>query len=117
MTALAAVGAGVASSWLTAGIDPMDWYKSELLAPQGARNLVLGHYRSNNHVITFFQVPFENCTDLGIGVVGDSERNFHRFHRLIGMELPNHSVFCFRRVWEILCSRGGPALFCGGVIR
>src|SRR6266404_3572896 len=105
MTELAAEAVGVASIWLTSGIDTMEL--SELiLTPYAAWSWGLGRHRSNNHVIPFFQFPFENRAGLRICMVGDSKRNFDRFHRVVRMELPNNGSLCFRRPRRIL---GGSA--------
>src|ERR1700736_1036199 len=97
MTARAAESVGIASSWLTADVDPIGRPDSRfLLAPQGAWRLGLGRHRSDNYVVALLQVPFENCVDLSIGMVCDSKRNLDRFHCVIWMELPNHGRLCLR---------------------
>src|SRR6266404_215138 len=101
MTALAAEAVGAASIWLTPGIDAMEL--SELiLTPYAAWSWGLGGHRSNNHVIPLFQFPFENCAGFRICMVCDAKRNFDRFHRVVGMELPNNGSLCFRRSRHIL---------------
>src|SRR3982074_1049731 len=101
MTELAAEADGVASIWLTSGIDPMGL--SELiLTPYAAWSWGLGRHRSNNHVIPLFQFPFENCAGFRICMVCDSKRNFDRFHRVVRMELPNNGSLCFRRPRHVL---------------
>src|SRR6267378_1928959 len=101
MTALAADDVGVASIWLTPGIVAMEL--SELiLTPYAAWSWGLGRHRSNNHVIPFFQFPFENRAGLRICMVCDSKRNFDRFHRVVRMELPNNGSFCFRYARHVL---------------
>src|ERR1700687_2341205 len=96
MTAPVPEADDVASIWLTPGIDAMEL--SELiLTPYAARSWGLGRHRSNNQVVPFLQLPFENCVGLGICVVCDSKRNFDRFHRVVGMELPNNSSLCSAR--------------------
>src|SRR5712664_2863290 len=95
MTELATEAVGVASTWLTPGIDTME-LSEPILTPYAAWSWGLGRHRSNNHVIPFFQFPFENCAGLRICMVGDSKRNFDRFHRVVRMELPNDGCLCFR---------------------
>src|SRR6266436_2537619 len=95
MTELAAEAVGVVSIWLTPGIDTME-YSELILTPYAAWSWGLGRHRSNNHVIPFFQFPFENCAGLRIRMVCDSKRNFDRFHRVVRMELPNDGSLCFR---------------------
>src|SRR6266404_5960452 len=115
MTELAAEAVGVASIWLTSGIDTMEL--SELiLAPYAAWSWGLGRHRSNNHVIPFFQFPFENRAGLRICMVCDSKRNFDRFHRVVRMELPNNRSLCFRCARHVLGSaRQRPTFLCSGI--
>src|ERR1700720_4440 len=76
-----------------------------MLTPYAAWSWGLGRHRSNNHVVPLFQFPFENRAGLRICMVGDSKRNFDRFHRVVRMELPNNGSLCFRCPRCIL--RGG----------
>src|SRR5271169_4260143 len=107
MTALAAEAARVTSGRWIAGADSIGWSRTAALAPQTAESLVLGHHRPDNHIVPFFQFPFENCADLRVGVVCDSKRNLNRFHRVIRMELPNYGSICFRSTREILSVDAG----------
>src|SRR5580693_4810787 len=50
------------------------------LVSQGAGYLVLRQYGSNNHVVAFLQVAFQDGAHLGIGVVRNSKRNLYRLH-------------------------------------
>src|SRR6266853_2657760 len=84
--------------------------------PYAAWSWGLGRHRSNNHVIPFFQFPFENCAGLRICMVSDSKRNFDRFHRVVGMELPNDGCLCFRYARHVLGGeRQRPTLLRSGV--
>src|SRR6266436_2391420 len=81
----------------------MPWSSLELiLTPYAARSWGLGRHRSNNHVIPFFQFPFENCAGLGICMICDSKRNFDRFHRVVRVELPDNGSLCFRCARHVL---------------
>src|SRR4030088_420018 len=110
MTELAAEAVGVASIWLTPGIDAMEL--SELiLTPYAAWSWGLGRHRSNNHVIPLFQFPFEDRGGFGICVVCDAKRNFDRFHRVVEMELPNKVSLWFRCARHVLAgARHCPAV-------
>src|SRR6267143_2794944 len=101
MTELATEAVGVASTWLTPGIDTME-LSEPILTPYAAWSWGLGRHRSNNHVIPLFQFPFENCAGLGICMVCDSKRNFDRFHGVVRIELPNNGSLCFRRPRHVL---------------
>src|SRR5713226_580493 len=103
MTALAAEAVGVASSWLTAGIDPMGFRSADSrLATQGTWSLGFGRHGSDNQVVSFLQLPFENRADFRVCMVCDSKRNLDRLHRLIGMKLPSHGSLRFRCARQIL---------------
>src|SRR5260370_16990525 len=103
MTALAGEAIGVGTSWLTAGIDSMEFIPGcKSLAPYSAWRLVLRRHRSNSDVVPFLQFSFEDSADFGVCVVCDSKRNLNRFHRLVRMELPNNGRLRFRCATQVL---------------
>src|SRR5215472_6457751 len=56
---------------------------------RSSRRRRLRHHRANDKFVPFFQSTLGNRRHFRVGVVGDSERHFHRLHAVIRVKFPD----------------------------
>ena len=79
--------------------------------PRSSRRRRFRHHRADDHLIPFFQFTVHESRNFRIRMVRDSERDLHRLHAVIRVELPNNSVVGSRRARVLRRSARGPGAF------